>query len=321
MFSRISVKPVIAAAVIFTLALASPAAAQHRASAQGGSECVAGFAELYNAIEPVDLFGSEETALLYLWEEEKLARDVYLALAARWQLPIFSNIAGAEQNHMDMVWKLFETYSVEHEFTDFTPGVFVDANLNILYGDLVEQGYLSLIDALTVGADIEDMDIFDLDQLLEATDNDHIELVAYNLAKGSRNHLRAFVRALAAQGITYSPQLLSETQVQGIIEDDWERGVLYDADGNEIAECGGGNAGTGQRRGVGGTDGQGNGSGSGSGECDGTGSNGGGNGNGECDGTGSNDGGNGNGDGECDGSGSNSGGNGGGNGGGTGGGN
>jgi len=296
MFSRISIKPLVATAVILTLAIVSPAEAQRRASAQVGSECVAGFADLYNAIEPVPFFNDEGEGLIFLWEEEKLARDVYIALADKWQLPIFLNIAGAEQNHMDMVWKLFETYNVAHSFSDFTAGAFINEDLGPLYDELVGQGNESLVEALRVGATIEDMDLDDLDELLKNTNNDHVKLVAYNLAKGSRNHLRAFGRALEAQDLTYTPQYLEQAEYDDILDSEWERGVLYDADGIEVATCGGGNAGSGQRRGLGGSGGQGD--GSGSGECDGTGSGDGGNGSvdGECDGSGS-DGGNGNGNG------------------------
>jgi hypothetical protein len=102
MFSKTSIKFIAAAAVILTLALASPAAAQRRASAQVGSEGVGGFAELYDAIEPVPLSADyEEPTLIYLWEEEKLARDVYNELAYKWQLPIFSNIADEPTAHLD----------------------------------------------------------------------------------------------------------------------------------------------------------------------------------------------------------------------------
>lgn len=47
------------------------------------------------------LQAAELASLLYLWEEEKLARDVYLKLGSVHSLPVFSNIARSEQTHMD----------------------------------------------------------------------------------------------------------------------------------------------------------------------------------------------------------------------------
>ena len=58
----------------------------------------------YVASLPLEALSSAETSqLLYLREEEKLARDVYRALFAANGDRSFANIAGAEQRHMDEV--------------------------------------------------------------------------------------------------------------------------------------------------------------------------------------------------------------------------
>lgn len=288
----------LAIAAVAVVAFAAPADAQRRASAQVGAECVGGFQALFDDIEIVPLSAAEESEVLYLREEEKLARDVYLTLADRWQLPIFSNIAAAEQRHMDLVFKVIEVYGLVDPVTDDAVGAFTDPELGALFNTLVGDGEVSLVGALTVGATIEDMDLADLYELLAITDNDHLEIVAYNLAKGSRNHLRAFVRALEAQGETYTQQYLDPDAFEAILEAEMERRTFFDADGEPVPACGAEMGGFGIRRGLNGNGGnQGNSTGPGTGECDGTGSNDGGNGpgTGECDGSGSSGGGNGNG--------------------------
>ena len=50
----------------------------------------------------------EREGLLYMLEEEKLARDVYLALYDLWGAPVFQNIAGSEQAHMDSILMLLD---------------------------------------------------------------------------------------------------------------------------------------------------------------------------------------------------------------------
>jgi hypothetical protein len=302
----------IAAGALAAVMLAAPlpGEAQRRAAAQLGPQCVGGLGALFDAIEPVPLSAAEEEALLFLREEEKLARDVYLGLAERWQLPIFANIAQSEQKHMDLVLLVLDVYGIADPVVDDTVGAFSDATLANLYLELSSRGDQSLVDALTVGATIEDMDVADLLELLEATANDHVELLAQNLAKGSRNHLRAFVRALAAQGVTYVPQYLDKEIFEAILAADWERGGFVDADGNFVPACGATVGGFGMRRGPGfggpaaggngGNGGNGDG-GTGNGDCDGTGPHGGqgddgnggnggngdgGTGNGDCDGTG-----------------------------------
>jgi hypothetical protein len=304
----------IAAIVVALASLTVPASAEaqqrRRASAQVGAMCVGGIDALFDAIELGELTDHEIAELSFLLEEEKMARDVYLELADRWQLPIFAKIAEAEQHHMDLVLKVFTIYGYDNPITDDTIGAFSNGLLAQYFSDFVAKGQLSLIDALEVGATIEDLDLADIYAMLAdpAISNEHIHLVLYNLAKGSRNHLRAFVRALEAQGALYSPQYLDQETFESILEAEMETRMFYDSEGERVAACGGAVGGFGTRRGRGSQNG---------GQEDGQGDNGGngngnGNGNGECDGTGSDgntNGGNGNGNGECDGSGSQGGGN------------
>jgi hypothetical protein len=70
----------------------------------------------------------------------------------------------------------------------------------VLYDQLVAGGSVSLVEALKVGAAIEEIDIIDLQAALALVDNRDIRLVYENLLSGSRNHLQAFVRALQQQG-------------------------------------------------------------------------------------------------------------------------
>ena len=266
-------------AVILFLALASPGdAQQRRASGQvgpGGGACTGGVGTLFDQIEVTHLNGDEESHIVYMREEEKLARDVYLTLADTWQLPIFGNIAGAEQRHMDALKRVLDLYEVVDPVVDDTVGIFANTHLADLYTELVTLGSTSLVDALVVGATIEDLDLYDLDEMLGNAENDHVKLVGNNLAKGSRNHLRAFMGALIAQDGSYEPQFISQEAFDAILDSEMERRVVYGADGEAIAAGGNGRGGQGRRgRGQGG--GNSGGSGSGTGECDGSGPQGGG---------------------------------------------
>jgi hypothetical protein len=86
------------------------------------------------------------------------------------------------------------------------------------------QGNKTDVDALKVGATIEEVDIVDLQKHLKETDNKDIALVYDNLMRGSRNHLRAFVKNLNTRGITYAPQYLTQTEYNTIIASGIERG-------------------------------------------------------------------------------------------------
>jgi hypothetical protein len=159
--------------------------------------------------------------LLWMREEEKLARDVYTALSEMWDLPIFANIADSEQTHTDAVGALLDAYGIADPMADDVPGVFVDPTIQGLYDELVEQGSKSLVDALVVGATIEDMDIVDL--RLRRSGIEAIDDVYANLEKGSRNHLRAFIRTLERQGGEYVPAYLTVAEYEAIISAPTER--------------------------------------------------------------------------------------------------
>ncbi len=242
----------VTAAVILSLALASPGVAQQRrASGQvraGGGTCTGGVGTLFDQIEVTYLTAEEETHMVYMREEEKLARDVYLTLADKWQLPIFGNIAGAEQRHMDSLKRVIDLYGITDPVVDDTVGAFTNPALAQLFTDLTEQGNGSLLGALVVGATIEDLDLMDLEKMLAVAANDHVKLVGNNLSKGSRNHLRAFMRALTAQDGTYEPQFLDQETFDAILATEMERRVVYGADGEAHEACGAGGRG-GQGRG------------------------------------------------------------------------
>ncbi|RTZ70352.1 MAG: hypothetical protein DSZ30_00990 [Aquificaceae bacterium] len=165
----------------------------------------------------------EIETLLYMREEEKLARDVYLTLYQKWGLPVFRNIARSEQRHMDIMGALIKKYGLEDPVTDKI-GVFKNKHLQSLYTKLVAQGEKSVVEALKVGATIEEVDIEDLKRAIAEADNEILKIAYANLMKGSRNHLRAFTRVLRRWGYQYTPQYLSAEEYEKIISTPMERG-------------------------------------------------------------------------------------------------
>ncbi|NJF24163.1 DUF2202 domain-containing protein [Thermococcus sp. Bubb.Bath] len=163
------------------------------------------------------LSDEEASDLLYMVEEEKLARDVYLTLYNETGLTVFERIAQSEQSHMDAVLSLIEKYNLTAPSTLDQVGVFENSELQALYDQLIGQGSQSTVDALKVGALIEEIDIKDLGGWIANTDNEDIKQVYSNLMAGSENHLRAFVRNLESQGVEYTAQVLPQEQVDKIL--------------------------------------------------------------------------------------------------------
>lgn len=139
----------------------------------------------------------EEQTLIYIREEEKLARDVYNALYEEWGVAQFSNIAASESRHMASAKRLLDRYGLADPAAEDTPGVFVNDDLQAAYDELVARGTVSVEDAFQVGVMIEQLDITDLQELIDATDGADITRVMENLLRGSQHHLAAFTALLA----------------------------------------------------------------------------------------------------------------------------
>lgn len=189
--------------------------ALHTASAAGN-----GYYNNANAA----LSSTEVEVMLFMREEEKLARDVYDTLYEQWQLPIFNNISAAEQKHTDRIKSLLQTYGITDPLTDDTTGVFITPELDNLYQQLLVKGQVSRMDALQVGALVEETDIMDLQQAVANSTQANVTNVYNNLMRASRNHLRAFVGQIQHQGVGYVAQVMPQTEVDAIINSPRERG-------------------------------------------------------------------------------------------------
>jgi len=141
-----------------------------------------------------NLTQTQKEALKFMYEEEKLARDVYITLGNKWELRPFLNIQKAEQAHMNAVKALLDKY---HIVANVNPSVgsFNIPELQNLYNQLVSKGLKSPKDALEVGRIVEITDIKDLDErMVNATPD--MKIVFSHLKTGSEHHLKAFNRFL-----------------------------------------------------------------------------------------------------------------------------
>lgn len=200
------------------------------ASASNDQEYVVDKSDMVNGqmltegIKKSVLTKNEIDGLIQMREEEKLAHDVYVTLGSAWGVKTFSNISQSEQTHTDAVKVLLLKYEIKDPVTNKSVGVFQSKAMQDLYTSLVEKGKVSLTDALTVGALVEDLDIHDLDLLKAQTDKEDILVTYAQLQKGSRNHLRAFSRSLEREGATYAPKYISQNDYNTIITTPQERG-------------------------------------------------------------------------------------------------
>jgi hypothetical protein len=166
------------------------------------------------------LTDEEVEGILFMREEEKLARDVYLYLYEIYPLRPFLNISKSEQAHMDAIKYLIDTYELEDPVGGNPEGVFQNLELQELYDELIKTGSESREEALKVGALIEEVDIIDLrNELKETAKNDDVIRVFGNLCKASERHLKAFVRVLSLYDVDYQPAQLEQEEFDRIFRE------------------------------------------------------------------------------------------------------
>jgi hypothetical protein len=170
-----------------------------------------------------ELSDAEKDGLQLMREEEKLAQDVYIFLYNQWKIPVFNNISKAETRHFDAVGYLLETFEIPDPAL-LEMGKFHNMEIAFLYDSLTQKGSETLVEALKVGAFIEEFDIADLQKLLAINNDSIIEGVYQNLLRGSNNHLRAFTGQLESRGEIYTPVILDETVFLEIVQGSHEMG-------------------------------------------------------------------------------------------------
>ena len=185
---------------------------------------------------------NEETHMVFMREEEKLARDVYITLGNMYPGAIvFSNIDDAEQQHTTTVKNKLASYNIADPNTDDTVGAFTGEDYGWYFTEkynlLVGLGEKSELDALYVGAFIEELDMLDIVQCpkvivdtqnkikdssdcgLNYTDKSDLQSMLESLLEGSKNHLRSYVGNIEATlgECTYEAQVLTQLEVDTIL--------------------------------------------------------------------------------------------------------
>ena len=166
-----------------------------------------------------NLNDDETKGILLMLEEEKLARDVYLALDVKWNSTVFSHISNSEQRHFDKMKTLAKQFGLTIPSSVITDeqGKFENKKLQQAFNEMVEIGSVSLANALRIGANVEEMDIQDLTEAMELTENEDILKVYRQLKQASEKHLQSFHKNLSQEGVDYTPAFLSQKDFDAII--------------------------------------------------------------------------------------------------------
>lgn len=145
----------------------------------------------------INLAEEQKEMLLFMYERQKLSRDVYDTLSNIYKNEsTFALMKFAEQRHLNCTRELCEIYGVEtSSFNEENVGEFHSTVLQTLYNECILKGQESLLDALEVGEYLESADIVGLEQASVGMPNDVVQ-VYHKLQQRNISHLGAFQTAI-----------------------------------------------------------------------------------------------------------------------------
>lgn len=151
-------------------------------------------ANQYTSLPSGTLTTAQETALIGMADEEKLAHDLYVALAARYPaLTQFARIAQSETQHLTTMRLMLDRYDLADPTAGLPAGDFASDAFDALYDSLL-AGATTSTAALAAGVAVEKADIADLDAARAGLDAPDLAQAYANLRAASEHHLTAFSR-------------------------------------------------------------------------------------------------------------------------------
>ena len=146
----------------------------------------------------------QKDQLFFIYQEEKVARDVYIYLGELYpDESTFASIQLSEQRHMDAAQQLCINYGIDVSMIDESEsacGEFFVDYLQELYETCINLGETELVEALKVGKLVEETDIGTLTESIESMDMPDDIIRTYEiLREGSYNHLESYEAAIARE--------------------------------------------------------------------------------------------------------------------------
>jgi len=192
--------------------------------------CGGSSSNAYNDDGTTELSDDEISGLLFMREEEELARDLYIDIyeATGSRLTTFQNISvKAETQHAEAIRVLLERYGIDDPSTG-VHNTYRDPDLQDLYDQLFNIAIGSDdLATLRVGALVEETDIRDINNYKAMVSAEKTNIIdTYDrLLCGSRNHLRAFAGQIEnLTGSAYVTQVPAlDAEVQEILNSSKER--------------------------------------------------------------------------------------------------
>ncbi|HWA06428.1 MAG TPA: DUF2202 domain-containing protein [Ignavibacteria bacterium] len=156
---------------------------------------------------------------LKLYQEEKLAYDLYGEFYERWSLGVFNKVQQREAKHVWCVERIMDNYGFDYN-TNTSAGSYPDRDIQKIYDDLTVKGCISDLAALEAAAYIKEKHISQLRERIRYQEDEYIVKVIFLMESAAQSHLRAFVKSIRLSGSDYNPEFLTDDEFSNIMDSD-----------------------------------------------------------------------------------------------------
>jgi hypothetical protein len=170
----------------------------------------------------IDLYAAFQ--VVWMHDQERLAMDLNQVFSDQWGDPVFASIAASKPRYMEKLMYLIDWYDI-HYFGEISnePRVYTDERHADAFAKLSARGMTSREEAFLAAAYVEEWNIVEyggVDAAATECPGEGIQLVcdAYDDLRGAAYFNLA---KLASQVADYSAQLLSQADVDEILETEW----------------------------------------------------------------------------------------------------
>jgi hypothetical protein len=165
-----------------------------------------------------DIKNSNEL-FLKLYNEERMAYDLYGEFYERWALSVFKKVQEREAKHVWCVERIMDNYGFTYN-TNVISGSYPDKEIQKIYDELTVKGCISDLAALEAAAYIKEKHISQLRERIRYQEDEYIVKVIFLMESAAQSHLRAFVKSIRLSGSDYSPVFLTDDEFRNIMDSD-----------------------------------------------------------------------------------------------------
>lgn len=180
---------------------------------------VTAFTALLEGSPPDGLSYNDIRGLHLIREEEKITRDLFLSLAARWSMGIFRSLAESEDNQAILIRTIMERHSINDQYETGETAKFRNRETQSIYDGLAAKSSRSPEEAIRAALFTQDLGIYELRSLIRQTERTDLKILYLNLEKSARSAIRALNSELERRGAKYRPLFIDMDLFNLIVSD------------------------------------------------------------------------------------------------------